>query len=329
MNVLVTGATGFLGWRTLEVLVRDPDVKQILATGRTIKPTHTIKHEKVTYITGDLEDKTFVKSLLKNTDTIVNAAALSSPWGDEHLFERANVHTQINLIEASKKYGIKKFVYISSPSLYFEYKDRFNVKEEDALPKKLVNQYAITKRKAEILLMKSGLPYVILRPRAIIGRGDTVIMPRLIRAFEEGRLKIIGDGKNIASLTSVENIANAILLSLKAQWPAINEIYNISNGAPVVLWDAISNVLNQLDKKAPTQKVPFRIVKLVAQFLELKSRLTNKSEPALTQYGVGTLAMSLTMDITKAQNLLGYQPKVTTEEALDEFVKWYIAHGKQ
>lgn len=328
MNVLVTGATGFLGWRTLEVLVRDPDVKQIIATGRTLKPTHTIKHEKVKYITGNLEDKTFVNSLLQNIDTIVNAAALSSPWGYEHHFESANVQTQNNLIEASIQHGIKKFVFISSPSLYFEYKDRFNVKEEDALPKKLVNQYAITKRKAEVLLMDSGLPFLILRPRAIIGRGDTVIMPRLIRAFDEGRLKIIGDGKNIADLTSVENIANAILLSLKAKEPAINEIYNITNGAPVVLWDAISNVLRRLDKKAPTQKVPFIIVKWVAQFLEFKSRLTNMAEPTLTQYGVGTLAMSLTMDISKAQSLLGYEPKVTTEEALNEFVKWYTTHEK-
>ncbi len=328
MNVLITGATGFLGWRTLEVLVRDPDIKRIIATGRTLKPTHTIKHDKVTYSTGDLIDKAFVKRVLKNTDAIVNAAALSSPWGDKSLFKSANVQTQINLIEASKEYGIKNFVYISSPSLYFEYKDKFNIKEDQALPKKLVNQYAITKRKAEVLLINSGLQYVILRPRAIIGRGDTVIMPRLIRAFNEGRLKIIGDGKNIADLTSVENVANAILLSLKATAPATNEIYNISNGAPIVLWDAISDVLNRLDKKAPTQKIPYRIVKWVAQFLELKSRLTNKAEPTLTQYSVGTLAKSLTMDISKAQNLLGYEPKVTTEEALDEFVKWYTTHGK-
>lgn len=328
MNVLVTGATGFLGWRTLEVLVRDPDIKQIIATGRTLKPTHTIQHQKVTYITGNLEDKTFVKSLFKNIDTLVNAAALSSPWGDKHIFESSNVLTQANLIEASISHGIKKFIFISSPSLYFEYKDRFNVKEEDTLPKKLVNQYALTKRKAEVLLINSGLTYVILRPRAIIGRGDTVIMPRLIRAFDEGRLKIIGSGKNIADLTAVENVVNAIVLSLNAQGPAINEIYNITNGAPVVLWDAISDVLSRLGKKAPTQKVPFSIVKLLAQFLELKSRLTNNAEPALTQYGVGTLAISLTMNISKAQRLLGYTPKVTTEEAINEFVKWYTTHGK-
>ncbi|KGL61264.1 MULTISPECIES: NAD(P)-dependent oxidoreductase [unclassified Polaribacter] len=329
MNVLLTGATGFLGWRTLEVLIRDPDINKIIATGRTLKLTHTIKHEKVNYILGNLEDRVFVNDLLKNIDTIINAAALSSPWGGESLFKKANINTQINLIKASKEHDIKRFIFISSPSVYFEYKDKFNIKESDDLPKKLVNQYAKSKRKAEVLLIKSGLPYVILRPRAIIGRGDTVIMPRLIRAVDEGRLKVIGNGKNIADLTSAENIANAILLSLKAKNTAINDIYNISNGDPVFLWDAIFEVLSRLGKKVPSKKVPFRIVKWVAKFLELKSRLTNNNEPPLTQYGVGTLAISLTMDISKAKNQLGYRPKVTTKEALNEFVNWYISHEKK
>ncbi|MBO6793724.1 MAG: NAD-dependent epimerase/dehydratase family protein [Balneolaceae bacterium] len=327
MNVLLTGATGFLGWRTLEALVNDPAIDNIVATGRTLKLTHTVAHKKVTYRLGELENKDFVESLFVNIDAVVNAAALSSPWGDQEVFETANVHTQRNLIEAAKRHEIQRFVYISTPSLYFNFSDRFEVKEDDPLPQTLVNHYAETKRKAELLLMESELPHIILRPRAIIGRGDTVIMPRLIRAVDDGRLKIIGDGKNVVDLTSVANVAQAILLSLKSEnESSLNEIYNISNGAPVVLWDAISEVLTRLGRTAPNRKVPYRLVKWVAQFLEFKSRMTNNEEPVLTQYGVGTLAFSLTLDISKAKNLLGYQPTVSTEEAIDEFVNWYQDH---
>ncbi|AUP80983.1 NAD-dependent epimerase/dehydratase family protein [Flavivirga eckloniae] len=329
MKVLLTGATGFLGWRTLEVLADDPRISTIVATGRTLKNTHQVKHEKVTYILGDLENISFVKELVKDVDYIIHAAALSSPWGKREWFEKANIQTQQNLIKVAQENKIKNFVFISTPSIYFEFKDKFNVKEDDTLPKTLINAYAETKRKAEIVLANSGLTHVILRPRAIIGRGDTVIMPRLIRAFDEGRLKIIGNGKNIADLTSVENVANAILLALVAKDKALNETYNITNDEPVVLWDAITNVLTQLGKKAPEKKLPYKLVKTIATLLELKASLTNKKEPPLTKYGVGTLAKSLTMDISKAKQLLGYNPKVTTQEAINEFVNWYRSNGKQ
>ena len=328
MNVVLTGATGFLGFRTLEKLVLQDEIVSIVATGRTIKSTHHFKHPKVTYILGDLNDQKFVDNLLKGASHLIHAAALSSPWGKYEEFEKANLHTQQNLIASAKKNWLNKFVFISTPSMYFEMKHKFTIRESDPLPSKFINAYAETKRLAEIELEKSTIPYVILRPRALTGRGDTVIMPRLIRAYDEGRLKIIGDGKNTADLTSVANVADAIVLALKAEGKGINNTYNITNGLPVKLWDSIANVLRKLGKEPPKKKVPFGIVKLVAQGMELKSKLTNMREPALTKYGVGTLAKSLTMDISKAKELLGYTPKVSTEEAIEEFVKWYKENEK-
>ena len=328
MKIVLTGATGFLGYRTLERLVLQDEIVSIVATGRTIKSTHHLEHRKVTYILGDLNDETFVENLLKNASHLIHAAALSSPWGKYKEFERANLNAQQNLIASAKKNGLNKFVFISTPSMYFEMKDKLNVRESDPLPSKLINAYAETKRLAELALEKSSIPYVILRPRALTGRGDTVIMPRLIRAYDEGRLKIIGNGENTADLTSVANVAEAIILSLNAEGKGLNNTYNITNGSPVKLWESIAYVLRKLDKEPPTKKVPFGVVKFLAQVMEWKSKLTNMKEPALTTYGVGILAKSLTMDISKAQELLGYKPKVSTEEAINEFVKWYKENEK-
>lgn len=323
MKLVLTGATGFLGFRTLEKLIRMDKVQSIVATGRTVKDTHKIDHPKVSYKLGDLSDPSFVDELLKDATHVVHAAALSSPWGKYEEFERANLTTQKNLVESATKNGIQRFVFISTPSLYFEVKDKFNVKESDPLPRQFINAYAETKRRAELELEKSEIPYIALRPRALTGRGDTVIMPRLIRAYDEGRLKIIGTGENLADLTSVANVADAIWLSLIADEKALNTVYNITNGEPVKLWDSIADVLRKLDKEPPTKKVPFGVVKFIAGMMELRSKMTNMKEPALTKYGVGTLAKSLTMDISKARELLNYNPKITTEEAIDEFVKWY------
>lgn len=323
MTILLTGATGGLGYRTLEQLITNVQIKRIIATGRIIRPTHFVEHSKVSYELGDLEDNNFVSKLVEQVDCIVHAAALSSPWGKYSEFEKANLFTMKNLINAAKKQNIKRFVYVSTPSLYFNGNDRFDVKESDELPQKFVNAYSKTKYEAEIELEKSGIPYIILRPRALIGRGDTIIMPRIIRAFQEGKLKIIGDGNNVVDLTSLANVADSIELSLFVGAEGINQTYNISNGKPVKLWATINKVLSLLGYEMNKQKIAYPIVKMVSQIMELKAKLTNNKEPALTTYGVGILAKSMTMDISKAKKLLGYTPKVSTDEAIMEFINWY------
>lgn len=328
MKILLTGATGFLGFRTLEKLVEQEEVTSIIATGRTMKTTHQVLHPKVTYVLGDLSDKAFVESITSDVEYVIHAAALSSPWGKYSEFEDANLRSQINLIHSVQRSKLIKYIYISTPSMYFDSNNRTNIRENEALPRKFVNAYAHTKRMAELELIQSGLPYVILRPRALTGRGDTVIMPRIITSFKEGKLKIIGAGKNIVDLTSVANAVDAILLSLKAEGPALNQIYNITNGEPVNLWEKIGFVLQLMDKQLPPKKIPYFIVLTLAQLLEWKSKLTNWKEPVLTKYGVGVLAKTMTMDISKAKTLLGYHPSVSTDEAIKEFVQWYAENEK-
>jgi nucleoside-diphosphate-sugar epimerase len=328
MKILVTGATGGLGYRTLEKLIANPSTQKLVASGRTIKSSHFIENEKVNYILGNLEEKNFANKLVEGVDHVVHAAALSSPWGKYGDFEKANLHSMKNLIAASKLQKIKRFVYISTPGVYFNGYDRFNIRESEKLPEKFVNAYAKTKYEAELELERSGIPFVILRPRALIGRGDMIIMPRLIRALEEGKLKIIGNGNNLVDLTSLSNAADAIELALCVDPKGVNQTYNISNGEPVKLWEAVDQVLSQLGYEMKKQKISFSLVKLIARLMELRSKLTDNAEPALTVYGVGVLAKSFTMDISKARQLLGYVPNVSTGEAINEFVEWFKQHER-
>lgn len=328
MNILLTGATGFLGYRTLERLISLDFITTVVATGRKMLPYRKIESKKVVYKLGNLEDAIFVDSLVQDVDIIIHTASLSSPWGKSSEFNLANIVTQKNILCAARKKAVKKIIYISSPSVYFDGTHRLLIKESDLLPTRFINEYARTKRQAEILLEDSLIPYIILRPRALIGRGDSIIMPRLIRAYDEGKLRIIGNGNNLVDLTSVDNAVEAIILSLNANGLTLNQIYNISNDEPVLLWKTIQNVLNALNKQMNNTRIPYNIAYLFAKFLELQSRLTHHKEPALTAYSVGTLGLSFTLDITKAKENLGYNPIVTTQQSIDEFVKWYKAYEK-
>ncbi|MDG1148588.1 MAG: NAD-dependent epimerase/dehydratase family protein [Crocinitomicaceae bacterium] len=323
MNILLTGSTGFLGFRTLERLVQLPTVKKVVATGRCLRKSREILHPKVKYILGDLTDELFVKTLMKDIDVIINTASLSSPWGSEESFYLANVLSQKNIIYSAETEGVKRFIYISSPSIYYNGEDRLLVKESDPLPTKFVNNYSKTKRSAEVLLENSKQDYIIIRPRAIIGRGDTIIMPRLIKAHSEGRLKIIGDGENEVDLTSVDNVVESIVLSINAPNNAWNHAYNITDGNPVSLWRSINTVLQGIGKRKIEKNIKFSIAYSVASILEWASIWVTKKEPSLTKYSVGVLSKTFTLDISKAKKILGYNPVVTTEESIEEFIKWY------
>lgn len=326
MKILITGATGFLGGRLIEKLLAEKSTYQIFATGRNESSLNLLEKKGVITLKGDLSEYDFTKKITEGIDVIVHSSALSSPWGKFEDFYKANILATKNIIESARLNNVKKIINISTPSIYFDNEDRFDIKE-DFLPNKFVNFYAQTKYEAERLISQANsetLQTLSLRPRAIIGAGDTSIMPRILKGQIEGKLKIIGSGNNIVDVSSVSNVCDAIILAINADKKAYGNSYNINNGTPVKLWELIEKTLTKLDYKLNKTKVPFEVAYSVAKLLETKAKFSKDfKEPVLTCYGVAILAKSMTMNIEKASNLLGYIPKQTTDETIDEFVDWW------
>lgn len=308
----------------------EPSVTKITATGRTLKPGNTTESSKVNYVLGDLSEEGFVKTLFEETvDIVINCASISSPWGTYDSFYAANYLSQKHLIALSKKHKVSRYIYIGTPSIYFDYNTRLGIIEQDYIPAEMVNYYAKTKWMAEKLLEESGLTYVTMRPRALIGAGDTVIMPRLIRSHKEGRLRIMGDGKNIADLTPVSNFIDAIWLAINAEEKQCNTDYNISNGDSEPLWPNIQTVLIGIGMKPMKKKTPYWLLYAIAYLMEKKATyMGTEKEPILTRYSVGILAKSFSFDITKARKELGFEPRQTIHEAIQEFATWYIKNER-
>lgn len=323
MNLLITGATGFLGSRLIEHLLNQETEYNILGTGRKFSHDNKWENQNLRYMLGDLTDKEFVQSLFVNEiDAVINCASLAAPWGSYDRFYQANVVTQKYLIEESIKASVNRFIYISTPSIFFNYEDRLDVKEEEPISRKFSNHYSNTKYQAEKLIANSGLKYVILRPRVLIGKGDTLILPRLIQAHKEGKLKIIGSGNNLSDVTSVRNMAEAIRLSISTK--NHNEDYNITNGKPVKLWNTINEIFEKLEMEKVKSKAPTWLLFSIAKLMELNHKVFRKNgEPVLTKFGIAALAKSVTFNIDKAKEKLGYEASQSTEDAIEEFVEWY------
>jgi nucleoside-diphosphate-sugar epimerase len=325
-KILITGAAGFLGGRVAKHFAKLNEQFTVITTSRRTERKTELENHGCEFIAGDLCDNDFCDKITQQVNTVVHCAALSAPFGNYHNFHQSNVLATQSLLNSSIKNGVKKFIFISTPSIYFNHSDRFDVKESDPLPLKMVNAYADTKLQAEQFVLAQNtaeFKTIALRPRAIIGAEDTVIFPRVLEAYYQNRLRIIGDGQNVCDMTCANNVIEAISCALQASDEAYGEAYNITDGAYVKFWDAVNYALTSLDYKPVERKVPQALAYLAATVMEQKAKLFSKKEPTLTKYGIGILSHSFTLSIEKANKLLRYKPIMTTYEGINEYILWH------
>lgn len=318
-KVLVTGGTGFLGYHIIKYLVSKGF--EVIGIGRNSK--NEIKKLGGTFIKVDLSLEEDLEKLPKDFDYIVHCAGFSSPWGKDMDFISGNIVCTKNILKFAKwNENLKKFINISTSSVYFDFTDRYDIKEEDRLPDEFVNSYAETKYKGETLVRYSGLKYITLRPRGIYGEYDKTIFPRLIRLNRRVGIPYLSDKKIYTSLTYGGNIAYAIYLAMVSDIE--NRTYNVSDEIDVTLDEVLEKVFSLLNIEYKRRYIPPIILKWIAKFLEWRSKTyLNWKEPVFTNYSLGVLSYSETLNIDRIKKELGYSPIYTIEEGIKNFIDWY------
>ena len=319
MKVLVTGATGFLGKRCCELL-REKGC-DILAGGRNLQKGEELKKDGFDFLTLDLNNREDLQKIPASVQAVVHCAALSSPWAAKDDFYHSNVSGTKNLLDFCELKDIGQFIYISSSSVYFNYTDRFDIKEDAQLAEPPPSHYTGSKIAAEKLIRQSSLNSIILRPRGIFGPGDQSIVPRLLKAHRLGKLPLIGDAKNLIDITYVDNVVDAVYQALNCAQHFRGEVFNISNGEPVYIWDFLKLLFARLELGPPAKKVPYKVIYAYAAISEVIHKYLLKSEPPLTRYTAALMAKSQTLDISKAQKFLQYQPRISMSEGLERVVE--------
>ena len=271
MRVIVTGATGFLGLETCRLL-RQKNC-DIIAIGRNERQGGKLKQLGCIFWPLDLEKPQDMQELHKKLqnetiDGLVHAAALSSLWGRREQFFSANISVTISLCNIAEAHNIGRFIFISSPSIYFSWNDQFDIDENMLLPEP-INHYAASKVVAEdILLNYPHLSPIILRPRAIYGAGDTALLPRLIKAAQKGPLPLLRGGVALTNLTHVEDVANAIWLSLLAPRDIAQNIFNIAGNEALPITGIVEAAAQKMGIDVRWRKVPLGFAKNAVKQVE-------------------------------------------------------------
>ena len=321
-RVLVTGAYGFLGKYVIDELVKNN--YKVLAFGRNKTKMQQLKKKNVDIFIGDFCNKDDALKATENVDYVIHCGALSTVWGKREDFINTNVNGTMNLVEGCRKNKVKRFVYVSSPSIYAGRMDRTNIKENDYDENNKLNYYIESKILAEKELDKNrDVNWVIIRPRGIFGIGDTSIIPRLIRVNSKIGLPLFNKGKNYVDMTCVENVAHALRLCLESE-KAVGNIYNITNGEPQCFKDLLEELFDKLGVKPKYMFININVIYFISCLIELFYKTFRiYKEPMLTKYNVCTLGYSQTLDITKAKKDLKYKPIITLSEGIEKYAKDY------
>lgn len=324
MISVVTGATGCLGLNLTKRLVEEGH--EVIALGRNLQLGDMIKKMGATFIPLDLNDLNALSLISQNANLIFHCAALSSPWGKYKDFYQANVMGTQHVVAATPSDA--RLVHVSTPSIYFDFTEKHNIKENSPLPSKPVNYYVQTKLIAESIVDKARverqLDVITLRPRGIFGPYDRAIFPRLLKAERSGVLPIIGSGDHLIDITFVENVVESMILAALADKHCSGKKYNITNDEPRTFIDILSMIFSALKKPLKTKSIPYARAQSLAKFLEFFHRMFHlKTEPRITTYGVGVLALGQTLNIDEAKRDLGYKPICSIDEGIKKFADWY------
>lgn len=335
MMAILTGGTGFIG-KNLAVSLAARGYK-IRCLVRNTSKVDTLSNLGGELYYGDLSDIKELTEATRGGDVVYHLAAIVSDWGSKEEFYKVNVEGTRNLLKASLENGVKRFVYLSTSSVIWEYdfwkiKDLHDIDESHPYPNSFKDLYSETKAEGERLVTKyfdgTGLQTVVLRSSAVWGPGDTVILPRIVRAAKKGILVFIRKGVKWVSPTYIENLVDALILAGEKENIAGN-IYFINDGIRLDHRYFVSLLLKKAGIEwSPRYSVPYFLAYGMASVMELGYKLVgSKKPPILTRFAVATLSGSRTYSIEKAKRELGYHPRIKLEEGLTRVEEWARSVG--
>ncbi|GAA2344337.1 NAD(P)-dependent oxidoreductase [Dactylosporangium salmoneum] len=290
MRIAVTGATGFVGGAVCRAAT---------AAGWHV---HALGRREWNIDDGPLPDPPRV-------DAVVHCAAAVNDWGPPGPTWRTNLEGTRHVAET---FPAVRLVHISSASVYDPFRPTVQAREDEAPVARYLTAYAASKAAAERLL--AGRPdTVVLRPHAVYGPGDRVLLPRVLSAVRGRTLWIVGDGRARQSLTSIDNLVTAALRACAPDAPP--GVYNVADAAPLTVGAALGELMRALGRDVRVRGLPLRPAWLAAGAVEAAWRLARRpGPPRLTRYAISHLGLERTLDLGAARTRLGLDPAPTSFE---------------
>jgi nucleoside-diphosphate-sugar epimerase len=327
-KTLITGANGFIGSNLCRSLLAEGyDVYGLV---RKTSDLHFLEGLPVKLIFGDLGDPSGL-SIPQDTVYIVHTASIVSDLASNTECDAGIYDLTVNLVQKIRDLGIKprRFVYIST-TLTLGYLGT-NLSEENPGRPADFMPYVRAKKKTEAFLLErmnnDGLPVVILRPGDTYGPNDRTACNKILRGAERGLPIIVGPGKHQFAFCYVDNLCQAVLLSLNSD-VAVGKAYTVTNGVLPTWREFFSGFQKGLGRRQRLY-VPVWLAKVAAGTQEFRKKVSPGFQPELSQYRIRRITTETTYDISRTVSELGYRPDNDTEKQIRAIVEWYLGERKK
>jgi nucleoside-diphosphate-sugar epimerase len=329
MKVLITGATGFIGTNlSLHYAKMGHQVVGISKEATEVEQENAseLKQSGIELHKGSITDIELIRKILPGTDLVFHvAAAMREANIPDSEFWEVNVEATRRLLEVSRQEGVSRFVYCSSIGAMGWSMQKPSNENSPCLPEDI---YQFTKRAAEELCLEfhreNQYPVVIVRPADVYGPRDRRLL-KLFKGVKKGRFLMIGDGENEHHMVHVKDLVDAFTLAAQKE-QAAGEIFIIADECPVQIKRLVEIIAEQTGSSVPKLKVPLLPVQAAAVVVEKICKPLG-IQPPLYPRRVDFFRTDYSFDISKAQQVLGYQPRFDLKSGVRDTLQWYEERG--
>ena len=270
-------------------------------------------------VRGDLGDRASLAAGAAGCATAFHLAAHLGEWGPWEDFERGNVEGTRNALAACAEAGVRRFVHCGTEAALMAGEPLVHVDETAPLRPDSRAPYPATKARAELAVREAnrdGFETVVVRPRFVWGKGDTTLLPEMVKTVEAGRFAWVGGGGNVTDTAHVDNVVEGLVLGAEKGRPARPTSSPTASRSSSA--SSSPRCSGPRGSSRPTAACPAWTAAPLARVCELAWKLPLPGEPPMTRFRSWVLTQECTIDIRKAREELGYEPLVSHEQGLAE-----------
>ncbi len=319
MRVLVTGSSSLLGGALARRLFERGDRVRVMQR----RPSGL----GLTEILGSVEVPDDVARGVDDVDAVVHLAARVAVVGSPESFRTTNVEGTSNLLQAARRAGVSRFVYVSSPSVAHPGVSICGGGAKPADPQAARGNYARSKAEAEILALatnQTGFAVVAIRPHLVWGPGDPQLVGRIVDRARRGRLALVGPGLSLIDTTYLDNAVEALVAALDRADRLGGQALVVSNGEPRTIAELFTRIAAAAGLPPPTMHIPVPLAKGVGSILDRWWTWRGRGgDPPMTRFLAEQLSTAHWFDQRETREALGWRPAVSLDEGFERLRRWY------